>query len=59
MCRLFPCIPIFRGVFCLKSVKKCVRVVGLKIALLFVKNVREGVSELWAVGSCKTYYLCI
>ena len=29
MCRLFPCIPIFRGVFLLKSVKKCV-CVGVK-----------------------------
>ena len=43
MCRLFPCMSIFRGVFLLKSVKKkkkkCVHVIMLKIALLLVKNV--------------------
>ena len=37
MCRLFPCIPIFRGFFELKSVKKCVCVLVLKIALLLAK----------------------
>ena len=50
MCRLFPCIPIFRGGFLLKSVKKCVCVLVLKIALLLVKNlffgVKKGISEL-------------
>ena len=50
MCRLFPCIPIFRGFYIKKTFKKkCVCVVGLKIALLLVKNVfinlREGISE--------------
>ena len=39
MSGLFPCIPIFRGFFRLKSVKKCVCVVGLKNALLLVKSV--------------------
>ena len=47
MCRLFPCIPIFRRFFLLK---KCVCVMGLKIVLLLVKdvfiNVREGISKL-------------
>ena len=38
MCRLFPCILIFKGFF-IKSVKKCVCVVELKIALLLLKNV--------------------
>ena len=51
MCKLFPYIPIFRGVFLLKSVKKCLCVMGLKIALLLVKsvfiNLGEGMSELW------------
>ena len=41
MCRLFPCIPIFRwgGGRLLKSVKKIVCVVVLKITLLLVKSV--------------------
>ena len=52
MCRLFPCIPIFRGVFLLKSVKKCVCVLVLKITLLLVENVKcfgvkKGMSEFW------------
>ena len=50
MCRLFPCIPIFRGFFLLKSLKKCVCGLVLKIALLLVKNicfdVKNGISEL-------------
>ena len=49
MCGLFPCIPIFRGFFLLKRVKKCACVIMLKIALLCVKNVffglNEGISE--------------
>ena len=59
MCRLFLCIPIFR-VFLLKSVKKCVFVVGVKSALLLVKNVfinvREGISKLGTLGSNKTHF---
>ena len=52
MCRLLLCIPIFRKLFFIKKYKKkCVCVVGLKIALLFVKNVlfdvKNGISELW------------
>ena len=48
----FPCIPIFRGVFLIKKCfKKCVCVVGLKIALILVKNlffgVKKGISEFW------------
>ena len=51
MCRLFPCIPIFRGFYIKKTFKKkCVCVVGLKIALLLVKNVfinmKNDMSEL-------------
>ena len=50
MCRLFLCIPIFRGVFLLKSVEKCAYVIMLKIALLLVKNLffdlNECISEL-------------
>ena len=36
MCRLFPCIPIFRF-FLLKVQKECVYVIMLKIALVLVK----------------------
>ena len=51
MCRLFPCIPIFRRFFTLKSVKECPCVAMLKIVLIFAKNVfinveREGISQL-------------
>ena len=50
MCSLFPCIPILKGFFLLKSVEKCVYVIMLKIALLLVKNVffglNKGISEL-------------
>ena len=50
MCRLFPCIPIFRGFFLLKSVKECVCVLVLKITLLLAKNIcfgmKKGISEL-------------
>ena len=54
MCRLFPCIPIFRGVFLLKSLKKCVCGLVSKIAKMqshrIVKNicfdVKNGISEL-------------
>ena len=50
MCSLFPCIPIFRGVFLLKVQKECVYVIMLKIALVLVKNVffglKKGISEL-------------
>ena len=46
MYRLFPCIPNFSADF---FIKKCV--VGLKIALLLVKNlffgVKKGMSEFW------------
>ena len=45
MCRLYPCIPIFRGVFLLKSVKKCLCVLVSKITLLLVKNVCFGVKK--------------
>ena len=44
MCRLFPCIPIFRRFF-IKKCKKNVCVVGLKIVLLLVKNVFFGVKK--------------
>ena len=51
MCRLFPCIPIFRGFFLLKSVKKMFMCGWVKITLLLVKNVffdvKKGISELW------------
>ena len=50
MCRLFPCIPIFRGVFLLKVQKECVYVIMLKIKLVLVKNMffglKKGISEL-------------
>ena len=62
MCRLFPCISIFRGFFfLLKSVKKkYVCVLVLKVTLLLMKNlffvVKKGMSELGVLVSCKTYY---
>ena len=50
MCMLFPCIPIFRGVFLLKSVKRMCICDYVKIALVLVKNVffqfEKGISEL-------------
>ena len=52
MCRLFPCLPIFKGVFLLKvqkKKKKCVYVIMLKTALELAKNVffdaEKGISE--------------
>ena len=62
MCRLFPCISIFRGFFfLLKSVKKkYVCVLVLKVTLLLMKNlffvVKKGMSELGVLVSCKTHY---
>ena len=50
MCRFFPCIPIFKGVFLLKVQNECVYVIMLKIALVLVKNVffdvKKAISEL-------------
>ena len=49
MCRLFPCIPIFRGFFLLKVQKECVNVIMLKIELELVKIYvlmgKKGISE--------------
>ena len=51
MCRLFPCIPIFRSVFLLKSVKKMCMCVGVKNRIITQKNVcfgvKKSVSEFW------------
>ena len=51
MCRLFLCIPIFRGFFRLKSVKKCVCVINLSNAKLPMRSVfiklKKGISKLW------------
>ena len=51
MCGLFPCIPILGAFVQLKSAKKCVCVIVLKIALLPVKsafiNVKKGMCKLW------------
>ena len=51
MCRLSPCIHIFKGKKKKKSVKKCACVAVLKIALLLVKNiffnVKKCISEFW------------
>ena len=52
MCRLFPCIPIFRGFFPIKKCKKkCVCVINLKKAMLPMRNafinVKKGISKLW------------
>ena len=50
MRRLFLCIPIFKGFFSIKSVKRCACAIALKIALLLVKNVfinlGKGISKL-------------
>ena len=58
MSRLFPCIPIFRGFFVIKSVKKCVYVM-LKMALVLVKNVffwfEKSINKLGVLGNPKTY----
>ena len=38
LCRLFPCIPIFKGFFfILKVLKECAYVIVLKVALLLFK----------------------
>ena len=61
MFRLFPCIPILWVFFIKKCKKKCVCVVGLKIASLLVKNVyfgvKKGIGEILALGSCKNVLL--
>ena len=50
MCRLFPCITIFKGFFWLKVQKECGYVIMLKITLSLVKNVffdvKKCISEL-------------
>ena len=61
MSRLFPCIPIFRGVFLLKKSKKKRRLRDtIKIALLPTKsvfiNVKKGMSELGGLIHLNTYY---
>ena len=57
---LFPCIPIFRGVFLLKSVKKCVYILRVKITLTLVKSVcfgvKKGYEQIIVLGRCKTHY---
>ena len=50
MCRLFPCIPIFKGFFLLKVQKGCVYVIMLKTSLVLVKIYvlvgKKGISRL-------------
>ena len=50
MCRLFPCIPIFKGFFLLKVKKECVYVIMFKMALslfkIYVLVVKKGISGL-------------
>ena len=63
MCRLFPCIPIFRaeegGVIKKYKKKMCLRDI-IKVALLPMKNefihVRKGTKRIMALVSCKTHY---
>ena len=56
MYRLFPCIPIFRGIFLLKLQKGCVYVIMLKIALvLLCFDVKKGYKQIIALDSPKTY----
>ena len=62
MCRLFPCIPIFRvSFFLLKRVRKCLYVIMLKSALVLAKNVcfgvKKGISEFGVLDRSKTYCL--
>ena len=45
MCRLFSCIPIFRGGGVIKKCKKMCMCAGVKIASLLVKNVCFGVKK--------------
>ena len=58
MCRLFPCILIFKGFSLIKKCKKSVYVIMLKTTLLLVKNacfgVKKGISEFGTLGSPKT-----
>ena len=60
MCRLFPCIPIFRRFFFDKKCKNNVFVYGVKNCIFFVKNVcfgvKKGISENMTRGGPKTYY---
>ena len=57
MCRLFPCIPSFGGVFFIKKCKKNVCAMGLKNAMLPMKsvfiNVKKGINELGASLTAK------
>ena len=59
MYRLFPFIPIFRGVFLLKSAKKMRIYDYVKNCIGTFKNlffdVKKGYKQVIAPGSCKTY----
>ena len=61
MCMLFPCIPIFRGVFLLKSVKRMCICDYVKIALVLVKNAffrfKKGISKFlhWVAEKYTVY----
>ena len=60
MCRLFPCIPIFRRFFSIKKCKKNVFVEWrLKLhCYLSVFWCEKGYEWILALGGPKTYYLC-
>ena len=58
---LFPCIPVFRGVFLIKKCKKkCLYVLRVKITLTLVKSVcfgvKKGYEQIIVLGRCKTHY---
>ena len=63
MCRLFPCIPIFRGFFLLKSVKRMCICDYVKNRISTCENVFFGLKKEYkriiALGSPKTYCLQI
>ena len=61
MCRLFSCIPIFKGFFLIRKCKNiCLRDI-MKVSLLPVKsvfiNVEKGMSELGGLTRPNTYCL--
>ena len=60
MCWLFPCIPVFRGFFGLKSVKKMCMCVGVKSSIVTYEKCmfwcEKGYKRILALGGPKTYY---
>ena len=59
MCRLFPCIPIFSGVFLIKKCKKMCMCVDVKNHIVTCENLyfgeKKGYKLILKLGSPKTY----